>query len=62
MNKLELENIIGNKLGVSGKEQKIATDVFIQSVSEYIECGDTIRIPDIGIFQLRKTEKSLKKS
>jgi nucleoid DNA-binding protein len=59
MNKLELENIIGNKLRVSGKEQRIAMNVFIQCVSEYIGCDETIRIPDIGIFQLRKTGKNL---
>ena len=57
MNKRELENIIGKKLGAEIDELKTATDVFIQSVSEYISVGDTIRIPDIGMFQLKKIEK-----
>lgn len=54
MNKQELIQKITEKLGADERESKIAFEIFIDKVTNRINENLTIRIPDIGIFQLKK--------
>ncbi|RJP66000.1 MAG: hypothetical protein C4539_12270 [Ignavibacteriales bacterium] len=54
MNKQELIQKITEKLGAEERENKIAFEIFIDKITNYIDENSTIRITDVGIFQLKK--------
>jgi hypothetical protein len=45
---------ICRELNISGSEKKFAFDVFINRISENLKYEETIKIPKIGFFQLKK--------
>lgn len=57
MNKRDLIKLVSEKLGAAKNETKIAFEVFLQKVAEYTEEDSSIRIPEIGIFHLKKKEQ-----
>lgn len=58
MNKRELIKLVSEKLGAANNEIKVAFDIFLQKVAEYTKLDTSIRIPEIGIFHLRKKDPS----
>ncbi|HEX2960262.1 MAG TPA: SPOR domain-containing protein [Ignavibacteriales bacterium] len=54
MKKEELVNIISARLSSQGKETAVAFDVFLQKVAESLEVNESVKIPEVGIFQLKK--------
>jgi len=54
MNKQELIQRITEKLGADERENKIAFEIFINKITNRLDEDSTIRIPDVGIFQLKK--------
>lgn len=54
MKKEELINKISATLSAADKEITVAFDVFLQKVAELLGVNESIRIPEIGIFQLKK--------
>ncbi|MGE5457914.1 MAG: SPOR domain-containing protein, partial [Methanococcaceae archaeon] len=54
MEKEDLINSVASALGASEQEIKIAFDIFIQKVSDFLHLDGTIKIPEIGMFQLKK--------
>ncbi len=57
MNKQELIQKITDKLGADERENKIAFEIFIDKITNHLDENSTIRIPDVGIFQLKKFMK-----
>lgn len=56
MNKRELIQLVAEKLGAANNEIKIAFDTFLQKVADNTEVESAIRIPEIGIFHLKKKD------
>ncbi|MGE5352202.1 MAG: SPOR domain-containing protein [Acidobacteriota bacterium] len=54
MKKEELVNIISARLSSQGKETAVAFDVFLQKVAESLEVNESVKIPEVGIFQLKR--------
>ncbi|MCU7494485.1 MAG: hypothetical protein HF314_12850 [Ignavibacteria bacterium] len=54
MKKEELVNIISQRLSSQGRETTVAFDVFLQKVAESLEVNESVKIPDVGIFQLKR--------
>ncbi|MGE5429583.1 MAG: SPOR domain-containing protein [Syntrophomonadaceae bacterium] len=54
MKKEELVNIISARLNSQGKETAVAFDVFLQKVAESLQVNESVKIPDVGIFQLKR--------
>ncbi len=57
MDKQEFIQKITDKLGADEREEKIAFKIFIDKITNHIAENSTIRIPDIGIFHLKKYQK-----
>lgn len=53
MNPAELHKRVAEVLGVSASQNELAFDVLIESVSDILTEGITLKIPRIGFFQLK---------
>ena len=63
MSKKELANIIGEMLGVAKIEQRIALEAFLQKIADSLSINQTIKIPEVGVFHLKKiSENSIRKT
>ena len=56
MNKRELIKLVAEKLGAANNEVKVAFDIFLQKVAEAAEENSALRIPEIGIFHLKRKD------
>lgn len=54
MNKEQLIKTMAESIGAVDKEVKTAFDIFLKRMSELLDLNQSIRIPEIGIFQLKK--------
>ncbi|MFA3781556.1 SPOR domain-containing protein [Melioribacteraceae bacterium 4301-Me] len=59
MTKKDLQNKIASLIGVSSSEKELAYEVFIDKVVESLTPGMTIKVSNIGFFQLKQEKQSL---
>lgn len=54
MNKEEFLQKIAEMFGAEGNDARIALSVFLQKISESLELNGSVKIPELGIFQLKR--------
>jgi len=54
MNKADLINKISEILGVDKPKNELAFEIFLEKISERLQFEEALRIPGIGIFQLKE--------
>lgn len=54
MSKEEFLQKIAEMFGAEGNDARVALSVFLQKISESLELNGSVKIPDLGIFQLKR--------
>jgi len=50
----ELQKRVADVLGVSISQKELSFDIFIETISEILDHGITLKVPRIGFFQLKR--------
>lgn len=56
MTKVDIANIITEKVGLSQKESQEIVEIILDSIKDTLADGESVKIPEFGTFNVRQKE------